>query len=350
MRVLVTGHRGFIGTVMVPMLMEAGYDVVGLDSDLYRASDYGPPSAPPECELIKDVRDVEPSDLAGIDAVVHLAALSNDVLGDLNPEWTWAINYRASVRLAEMARDAGIDRFVFASSCSLYGAAGEAPLDESAEFNPVTAYARSKVLVEQELGAMASEHFSPVFMRNATAYGLSPRIRFDVVINNLTAWAYTTGQVRMKSDGSPWRPVVHIADISRAVLGALEAPRDTIHNRAFNVGANEENYRIRDLAQMVHEVVPDCELGFAGDAGPDLRNYRVDFSRYAETFPRFTPRWTAHQGVVELYEGYRRIGLDRDDYEGPRYKRIAQLQQRRESGDLDENLRWRAGVSHMATV
>ena len=350
MRVLVTGHRGFIGTVMVPMLMEAGHDVVGLDSDLYRASGYGPPSAPPDCELIKDVRDVEPSDIAGIDAVVHLAALSNDVLGDLNPEWTWAINYRASVRLAELARDAGIDRFVFASSCSLYGAAGDAPLDESADFNPITAYARSKVLVEQELGAMASDQFSPVFMRNATAYGLSPRIRFDVVINNLTAWAYTTGQVRMKSDGSPWRPLVHIADISRAVLAALEAPRESIHNRAFNVGANSENYRIRDLAEMVHEVVPDCEVGFAGEAGPDLRNYRVDFSRYAETFPEATPRWTARQGVHELYEGYRRIGLDRDDYEGPRYKRIAQLQQRLECGDLDEDLRWRASVSHLAMV
>lgn len=348
MRVLVTGHKGYIGTVMVPMLMDAGHEVLGIDSDLYRASTYGPAPVPPTRERIKDVRDIEAADLAGIDAVVHLAALSNDVLGDLNPEWTWAINYRASVRLAELARDAGIERFVFASSCSMYGAAGEAPLDETAEFNPVTAYATSKVLVEKEVSAMASDTFSPVFMRNATAYGLSPRIRFDVVINNLTAWAYTTGEVLMKSDGSPWRPVVHIADISRAVLAVLEAPREAMHNRAFNVGADAENYRIRRLAELVRDVVPGCELGFAEGAAPDLRNYRVTFARFARAFPAHVPQWRAHDGMIELYEGYRRIGLDRDDYEGPRYKRIAQLQERLAAGELDENLRWRVGAAAAA--
>lgn len=346
MKVLVTGHKGYIGTVMVPMLMGAGHEVLGIDSDLYRASTYGPAPKAPDRELIKDVRDIEASDLEGIEAVVHLAALSNDMLGDLNQEWTWAINYRASVRLAELARECGAGRFVFASSCSMYGASGgDAPLDETAEFHPVTAYAQSKVLVEQEVSAMASDTFSPVFMRNATAYGLSPRIRFDVVINNLTAWAYTTGQVRMKSDGSPWRPVVHIADISRAVLAVLSAPRDAIHNKAFNIGADSENYRIRDLAGMVRDVVPGCELGFAEGAGPDLRDYRVTFQRFAQAFPAHVPQWTAHDGVLELYQGYKRIGLDRDDYEGPRYKRIAQLQERLASGDLDENLRWRSNVA-----
>ena len=342
MKVLVTGHKGFIGTVMVPMLEAAGHEVVGLDSDLYRASTYGPPPSVPARELFKDVRDVEAADLAGIDAVVHLAALSNDMLGDLNPDWTWSINYRASVRLAELARDCGIPRFVFASSCSMYGAAGSEPLDETAAFHPVTAYAESKVLVEREVAAMAHDRFSPVFMRNATAYGLSPRIRFDVVINNLTAWAYTTGQVRMKSDGSPWRPLVHIADISRAVIAVLEAPRETIHGQAFNIGANSENYRIREIAAMVRDVVPGCELGFAEGAGPDKRDYRVDFGKFARAFPEAVPQWTARQGVIELYEGYRRIGLGREDYEGPVYKRIAQLQARLAAGDLDDSLRWRS--------
>jgi nucleoside-diphosphate-sugar epimerase len=346
MRVLVTGHKGFIGTILVPMLMDAGHEVTGLDSDLYRASTYGPAPRVPHHEWIKDIRDIEAEDLAGIDAVVHLAALSNDVLGDLNPDWTWAINYRASVRLAELAREVGIERYVFASSCSMYGAAaGDAPLDERADFHPVTAYAQSKVLVEQEVSAMATDRFSPIFLRNATAYGLSPRIRFDVVVNNLTAWAYTTGQVLMKSDGSPWRPIVHIADISRAVLAVLEAPRASIHNQAFNIGADSENYRIREIAEMVHDVVPGCELGFAEGAGPDKRNYRVSFARFAAAFPDHVPRWTARAGVVELYEGYRRIGLDRDDYEGPRYKRIAQLQERLTAGDLDDTLRWRAGAA-----
>lgn len=350
MRVLVTGHKGFIGTVMVPMLMNAGHEVVGVDTDLYRASTYGPEPQAPDRELIKDVRDLEAGDLEGIEAVVHLAALSNDTLGDLNTEWTWDINYRASVRLASLARDCGVGRFVFASSCSMYGAGGDAPLDEGAAFNPVTAYAESKVLVEREVSAMADERFSPVFMRNATAYGLSPRIRFDVVINNLTAWAYTTGQVLMKSDGSPWRPVVHIADISRAVLGVLSAPRDLVHNRAFNIGANRENYQVRELAEMVRDVVPDCELGFAQGAEPDKRDYQVSFDRFAQVLPAWIPQWTARDGVMELYNAYQRIGLDRNDYEGPRYKRIAQLRERLAAGDLDDTLRWRVKPAAAAAL
>lgn len=342
MHVLVTGHRGYIGTAMVPLLVAAGHRVSGLDSDLYRHSTFGTPPVLPERELIKDVRDIEPADLDGVDAIVHLAALSNDVLGDLHPELTYAINYHASVRLAEMARECGIGRFVFASSCSLYGAAGgDTALDESAPFQPVTAYARSKVLVEQEVSALARDDFSPTFMRNATAYGMSPRIRFDVVVNNLTAWAYTTGQVRMKSDGSPWRPLVHIADISRAVVGVLAAEREHVHNRAFNIGASAENYRIREVADLVRQEVPGCEIRFAEGASPDTRDYRVDFTRFAEALPAWQPRWTVRAGVVELYDAYRRFDLQRDDYEGARYKRIGQLQERIAAGDLDDTLRWR---------
>jgi nucleoside-diphosphate-sugar epimerase len=340
MNVIVTGHKGFIGTIMVPMLQAAGHKVRGIDSDLYRNSTYGTPPAKVD-EIIKDVRDVEKSDLEGADAIVHLAALSNDVLGDLNPDMTYEINHKASVRIAAMAKEIGIPRFVFASSCSMYGAAGDAVLDESAEFNPVTAYAISKVLVERDVRELADDKFSPVFMRNATAYGVSPRIRFDLVINNLVAWAYTTGLVRMKSDGTPWRPVVHIEDISRAVVAALAAPRETIHNEAFNVGSSAETYQIKTLADMVMRTVPDSRIEFAGDAGPDKRNYKVNFSKYSRAFPNHLPTFTAERGVQSIYESYRRFGLHKDDYEGPQYKRIAQLKHLLATGQLDETYRWR---------
>jgi nucleoside-diphosphate-sugar epimerase len=339
MRVLVTGHKGYIGTVMVPMLQSVGHEVVGLDSDLYRNSTYGElvQNVP---EMIKDVRDIDKADLKGIEGIVHLAGLSNDMLGDLNPELTYEINHQASVRLAEMARELGIRRYVFASSCSNYGAAGDAMQTETAELHPVTAYAKSKVMVERDVRELASDDFSPTFMRNATAYGVSPRIRFDVVINNLTAWAYTTGQVRMKSDGSPWRPLTHIEDISRGVIAALAAPRETVHNQSFNVGLNTENYRIRELAEFVREIVPGCEVTFADGAEPDKRNYRVDFSKYAEAFPDHPLQWNARAGVEDIYQSYKRIGLNKDDYEGPKYKRIAQLQTLLANGDLDKSLRW----------
>jgi nucleoside-diphosphate-sugar epimerase len=342
MNVLITGHKGFIGTVMVPLLQSYGHKVRGIDSDLYRNSTYGPAPLPVD-EIVKDVRDIEIEDLRDIDAVVCLAALSNDVLGDLNPEITYEINHRAAVRLAEMAKGAGIQRYVFASSCSMYGASsGKEALDESAEFMPVTAYAKSKVLVERDVSQLASDSFSPTFMRNATAYGLSPRIRFDVVLNNLSAWAYTTGQVHMKSDGTPWRPVVHIEDISRAVAAVLAAPRGRVHNEAFNVGRNDENYQIKELAEIVAETIPGCELTFADGAGPDTRNYRVSFDKYERTFPDFPLRWRASRGATEIYLAYRRIGLNKDEYEGPRYKRIAQLKTLLASGQLDPSYRWRS--------
>ena len=344
MRVMVTGHKGFIGTVLVPMLSSAGHEVVGLDSDLYRNSTYGSDPAPVP-EILKDIRDIVKEDLQNLDAIVHLAALSNDMLGDLDPEMTHEINHRASVRLAEIAKELGISRFIFASSCSSYGAAGDDILDETAEFNPVTPYAISKVLVERDVQQLADSSFSPTFMRNATAYGVSPRIRFDVVLNNLMAWAYTTGQVHLKSDGTPWRPIVHIEDISRAVLAALSVPREVVHNEAFNVGLNAENYQIKQLAEIVLETIPGCQISFAADAGSDKRNYRVDFSKYKATFPDYPLLWNARSGAEHIYQSYRDIGLHAEDYEGPKYKRITQLQYLLETGQLDGTMRWKVPPS-----
>jgi nucleoside-diphosphate-sugar epimerase len=324
---------------MVPMLLAAQHEVVGLDSDLYRNSTFGTgmPTIP---ELKKDLRDVETSDLRGFDAVIHLAGLSNDPLGDLNPSLTYEINHLASVRLAKLAKDAGVSRYLFSSSCSNYGAAGDDWLTESSAFNPVTPYGISKVRVEQDVARMADDDFSPIFLRNATAYGVSPRLRFDLVLNNLVAWAFTTGKIYIKSDGTPWRPIVHIADISRAFLAVLHAPRDVVHNQAFNVGRNADNYRIRELADIVKAVVPGCEIEYAKDAGPDKRCYRVDCSKILQELPEFQPQWNARKGAEELYLAYQQVGLTLDEFEGAKYKRIAQIQQLLSSGALDATLRW----------
>jgi nucleoside-diphosphate-sugar epimerase len=340
MRVLLTGHKGYIGSVMIPMLLKAGHEVLGLDSDLYRHSNYGPlPKVP---EIIKDIRDLEKKDLARVEGIIHLAGLSNDMLGDLNPELTYEINHAASVRLAGMAKELGIGRYVFASSCSNYGAAGDKVQDESGTLNPVTPYAKSKVMVERDVAQLADDNFSPVFMRNATAYGISPRIRFDLVLNNLTAWAYTTGDILLKSDGTPWRPLVHIEDISTAAIGALEAPRETVHNQAFNVGMNSENYQVRQLAEIVGQTVPNCQVKLADGAEPDKRNYRVDFSKYTRAFPNHKLRWTAKLGAQEIYDSYRQYGLKKDEYEGTKFKRIAQIKDLMASRQVDETLRWRS--------
>jgi len=339
MRILITGHKGYIGTVMAPLLAEAGHEVVGLDSDLFEQCTFGSPLRDLP-SIRKDLRDVELADLCGFDAVAHLAGLSNDPLGNLNPNLTYDINHHASVRLARLSKEAGVKRFLFSSSCSTYGAAGDKILDETAEFNPVTPYGRSKVLVEQDVAQLASPEFSPVYLRNATAYGVSSRLRFDLVLNNLTAWALTTGRVFIKSDGTPWRPIVHIEDISRAFLAALEAPREVIHNQAFNVGRTEENYQIRDLAQIVKETVPGCSIEFATDAGPDKRCYRADFSRIAKTLPSFQPKWDARRGAQELYDAYKKVGLRLEDFEGARYKRIDHIQGLLASGRLNADLRW----------
>ena len=341
MRILITGHTGYIGTVMAPFLADAGHEVTGLDSDLFEQCTFGeePRKFP---SIRRDLRDVEAADLKGFDAVIHLAGLSNDPLGNLNPNLTYDINHHASVRLARLAKEMGVKRYLFSSSCSTYGAAGDKILDETADFNPVTPYGRSKVLVEQEVAQLASTEFSPVFLRNATAYGVSPRLRFDLVLNNLTAWALTTGRVFIKSDGTPWRPIVHIEDISRAFLAALEAPRELIHNQAFNVGRSEENYQIRDLAEIVKETVPGCTIEFAADAGPDKRCYRADFSRIAKTLPAFQPKWDARRGARELYDAYKKVDLRVEDFEGPRYKRIDHIQGLLASGRLNSDLRWQA--------
>lgn len=343
MRVLVTGHKGYIGTILVPMLLEAGHELVGMDSDLYRGSTFGDnmPSIP---EIEKDVRDVQFKDLEGFEAVLHLAGLSNDPLGNLNPDLTRLINHEATVHLGELAKQAGVSRYIFSSSCSNYGAGGDNWLNEESVFNPVTPYGVSKVKSEQGLAALADDNFSPTFLRNATAFGVSPRLRFDLVLNNLTAWAFTTGRVFIKSDGTPWRPIVHIEDISRAFLAALQAPREKVHNEAFNVGRNEDNYQIRELADMVKDIVPNCKVEYAEDAGPDLRCYRVDCSKILRVLPEFKPQWSARKGVQELYDAYKAVGLTLEEFEGDRYQRIAHIKSLLASGELGEDLRWKVAV------
>ena len=342
MKVLVTGSRGYIGAVLVPMLQRRGHEVVGLDTDLYQRCTFD--GEVPDIKTIeKDVRDLIKDDLVGFGAVIHLAGLSNDPLGDYRPELTEQINEKAAVRLAELAKAVGVKRFLFASSCSNYGAAGADFLSEEAVFNPVTPYGVSKVKVEAALKKLADETFSPIYIRASTAYGMSPRIRFDLVTNNLTAWAFTTGQVYIKSDGSPWRPIVHIEDISRAYIAALEAPRELIHDEAFNVGTTTENYQICDIAEIVREVVPNCKIEYAPDAGPDKRCYRVDCNKIARVLRDFKPQWTARRGIEQLYDAYKRVGLTLEEFEGPKFKRIAHVKKLVEEGKLDENLRWAGG-------
>lgn len=339
MKVLLTGHKGYIGTVAVPMLAAAGHDVVGLDTDLFAGCDFGDPASDVP-QLRRDLRNLAKQDLEGFDAVVHLGALSNDPLSNLDSGLTYDINHRASVRLAELAKQAGVKRFVFSSSCSTYGSAGDDFLDESATLNPVTAYGESKVFVERDVALLADDNFSPTFMRNATAYGVSPRLRLDIVLNDFVAAAVTTGLIHIKSDGTPWRPIVHIRDIIQAMICVLDAPQDAIHNQTFNVGSTGENYRISELASIVEETVPGCRIDYAPGGGPDKRCYRVNCDKIQRVLPAFKPQWTAPMGARELYDAYRTAGLTAADVKSGRYFRINTIQLLLQSGKLDSTLHW----------
>jgi nucleoside-diphosphate-sugar epimerase len=342
MRVLVTGHRGYIGSILVPILGSAGHEVVGLDTDYFRGCSFGAYTPSIE-ELLIDVRDVQPEQLDGFDAVIHLAALSNDPMGELNPAWTDDINHRASIRLARLARQAGVRRFLFSSSCSIYGSNGDQPADEQTPINPLSSYAQSKVDTEADLLPLADDRFSPVSLRNATVYGVSPGLRVDLVVNNLVGWAYLTGQVRILSDGSPWRPLIHVQDIARAFLAILEAPQPEIHAQAFNIGAASENYQVRQVAEMVQEVVPGSVVTYSENRNPDPRDYRVDFGKLARTLPNYRPEWNVRRGIEELYAAYQRGGLTEDDFLGAKFTRMKTLSHLLSEGKLDATLRWKTG-------
>jgi nucleoside-diphosphate-sugar epimerase len=338
MRIFLTGFTGYIGPVMSTVLKESGHDVSGLDTGYFaESSSTG--------FLRKDVRDLTPSDLVGVHAVVHLAALSNDPMGELQPEWTHQINCEGSLHLARVARDAGVSRFLFASSCSIYGASENEFATETSPLQPLSAYAISKVKTEEGLDKLASAAFSPVSLRNATAYGVSSRLRLDLVLNNLVAWAFTTGRVQIMSDGSPWRPIVHIEDIARAFAAVLSAPRETIHNQAFNVGATEENYQVRDLGEIVSQTVAGSIVTFGGKSSPDPRNYRVDFGKIRRALPGFRTEWTARRGATELMAACRELNLRETDLESRDYIRLKQLRYLLDAGELDETLRWKQAVA-----
>jgi nucleoside-diphosphate-sugar epimerase len=340
MKVLVTGHHGYIGSVLTGILIQAGHSVVGMDSFYYRGCTYGQESGAVE-QIEIDVRDITPDLLAGYDAIIHLAALSNDPLGDLNPEWTFDINYHATIHLAKAVIQAKVRRFLFSSSCSIYGGGTDGLAGEEASLSPLSNYAISKARTEEGLLKLASDRFSPVILRNSTFYGISPRLRLDLVLNNLVAWAHTTGQITILSDGLAWRPLIHVQDASQVMLAILEAPLETVHSQVFNVGMNSENYQVLDLAQLIVKAIPGCEVNITGRNNPDPRNYRVDFSKLHNTFPHLTFHWNARDGVEELYHSYQQVGLTKADFQGPKYTRINWLGKLLAEDKFDHSLRWK---------
>lgn len=340
-RVLLTGHLGYIGSVMGPRLMAEGYQVTGLDTGYYGEECTFVPDQAPVPTVYKDLRDLSSRDLQGFDTVVHLAALSNDPLGNLRKELTYDINQHASVRLAHLAKEAGVRRYLFSSSCSMHGTGSAEKVDETSPVHPITPYGDSKIRAEQEISELADDDFSPVFLRNGTVYGVSPRLRVDIVLNNLVGWACTTGKVLLYTDGSPWRPVIHVEDVCSAFIAAIEAPIEVVHNQVFHVGSNEENYQIRDLAEIVCSVVPGCGLEYATDHEGDQRTYIADFSKIEAQLPAFQPRWTAESGARELYQAYLDANLTLEEFTGSRYIRLKRIDDLLKSGRLDASLRWR---------
>lgn len=348
-RVLITGHKGYIGSVMTPHLAKSGYEVIGLDTGYYDScSLVSDPMEIPYKQ--KDVRDIELDDLRGFDAVIHLAALSNDPIGNMNDGWTEEINFRASVRLAELAKEAGVERYLFSSSCIMYGMSDAAVVTEESPLDPKTEYARSKVKSERAISELADDHFSPTFMRNGTIYGVSPRMRFDTVLNDLVGSAVTTEKITLYSDGQPWRPVIHVQDVARAFLAALEAPIADVWNQAFNTGANDLNHQIVELAQIVTETVPGCKFEILARPGADQRTYKADFGKFAKTFPNFNFQWDARQGAKELYETFKRIGLKHEDYVDKRFTRLKWIHYLLDTQQLNGALRWQEQVERLATL
>ena len=339
-RVLITGHRGYIGSVMAPMLQAKGYDVVGLDTGYYEDGSTFVPEHAPIPSIRKDLRDLTLADVQGFEVVIHLAALSNDPLGSLSEELTYDINLNASVRLAQLAKQAGVRRYLFSSSCSMHGTGTAARVDETAPVNPLTPYGVSKMLAEKEISALADHRFSPTFLRNGTVYGVSPMLRVDIVLNNLVGWAHTTGRVRVSSDGTPWRPLVHVEDVTEAFIAAIEAPLEVVHNQVFHVGSNREKYQIRDLAEIVRSVVPGCEIEFVADHDADQRTYIADFSKIEQAMPDFRPRWTAQAGARQLYDSYKSAGLTLEEFTGSRYIRLKRIDELLHGSQLDDTLRW----------
>ncbi len=340
-KIIVTGHSGFIGSLMVPLLLEKGYEVVGIDTQYFgKDCEFYPPKKG-FTEIIKDTRKITEKDLEGAYAICHLAALSNDPLGDLDEQLTYDINHLASVEIAKLAKKVGVEKYIYSSSCSLYGIAdGDTALDETAEFNPVTAYAKSKVYSERDIVPMATDDFAVTFMRNSTAYGISPKLRIDLVVNNLVGWAVTTGQIKIMSDGTPWRPLVHAEDIARAFIAVIEAPKEVVNRQSYNVGQTAENFQIRDIAKMVGEVVPGCSVIITGEHGSDSRSYRVNFDKITRELPNFKPKWTLKKGIEEVYEAYKKYGMNEDKFTGRYFIRLKQLQYHIENKHIDNKLFW----------